>query len=172
MVFLYFFVIDTFVIDRFVIDTFVIDTYVIDRPDGYILHAYLSFFVSKQHNDGNILYYIINKTNLTNVLPASKHLALVDRGFWPLIEKLTQEERNNLFDHISPCLANDKPLPTLDVNLSRLCTSNRFVIEMVFGVIKQQWRILNDKIHPRIKGWINSMILSLLATHNYLKFYF
>ena len=138
------------------------------RPDGYILYAYVSFFASKEHNDGNILYYIIKKTDLMMNLNVQNHLALVDRGFWPLIEKLTDDERSNLFDHISPCLANVKPIPTIDVNLSRLCTSNRWIIEAVFGVVKKQWRILSDQIHARHKGWINSMILSLLSTHNYL----
>ena len=110
---------------------------------------------------------MINNTNLTKILPRNQHLALVDRGYWPLLQALRKDKKENIFDCICPCLSNESIVSTLDINLSRLCTRCRWIIEAVFGVLKQQWKILSDPIHSKRKGWINSIIKSIFATHNF-----
>ena len=141
--------------------------------DGYIIMNFGPFFANKKHSDGNILTWIVENTDFIKEYLPNDHLALVDRGFWPTFEAFDKKYPglgHQLFDMISPSHSHMKPVPTLDINLSRFVTHCRWVIEAVFGVLKEMWPILTAMIHPSNKLYMKSVMENILAIHNYLQY--
>ena len=115
-------------------------------PDSYIIGPYQGTL-----NDANITKEIIETNNsIVTWLGGEGHMVM-DRRFRDVVqvfEDLGYETQLQAF-HIN----GETQLSTEDINVGRLCTKTRWVVEAFHGRLKN-WRIMDDRIH-------NSMIRKL-----------
>ena len=115
------------------------------------------------------MVHIVEKTDFTKYLPGSRHLGFADRGYFQVLERRFDPD---VFDVLMPALSKLKVINVIDTNLSRLVTRNRWICEVLYGIIQQQWRIMYWMIYGRNKLYMTSCRENIYAVHNFTQYVF
>jgi len=113
---------------------------------GYILSVEGLYYADARNNDASILNHMIQdpSNGFSSLLQGGGVCLVVDRGFRDsvaLVESLGHEVR---MPNLLP--RNQKQLTCAQANESRLCTAVRWVVESVYGRLKNVFKFFGRKI--------------------------
>ena len=99
------------------------------------------------HNDAEILKNIIEDANGLCKFLTKDGVFVLDRGFRDVKKDLEDEN----FNVLMPALKGKrKQLTAAESNQSRFVTEIRWAVEVVHGILKQKYRLLDHKINNKL----------------------
>ncbi|CAF1139559.1 unnamed protein product, partial [Brachionus calyciflorus] len=115
--------------------------FVVTTTTGKIIDIYGNYGATD--NDASIMEDVLNRDKNLKELILKNDLAIFDRAFKDCILRL--KKKYGLISKIPTCLKDgEKQMTCKEANETRLITKNRYVVEVINGILKQQFKALRE----------------------------
>ncbi|XP_066595448.1 uncharacterized protein [Prorops nasuta] len=135
--------------------------FTICTTDGYIINMLGPYYANQ--NDATIMKEVIDDSNGLSLLLKPGDVFVVDRGFRDVKEYL--EEKG--YQVLMPSFKGKRnQLTTAESNSSRFVTKIRWTVESTHGMLKQKYRLLDQKFDNKMLPRISSLYKIASFLHN------